>query len=136
MKGNALLKYLYNVFEKALPETDLDREYFDILEQSDKLDTNGTEYPETTYGRSANGATFSSESDPGDQANSGYIHTIRGVKISFADINHISNKGTHPRSREFTPADRSNTLDLRAYTPAIPATLPEETPPHILDTRS
>lgn len=136
MKGNALLKYLYNVFEKALPETDLDREYFDMLEQSDKPDTDGTAYPEAAYEHPANDTTPSTESDLDGRVDSGYIHTIRGVKVSFADINHISNYGTHPGSRESTPADRSNTLDLRTYTPNTPAPLSEETPPHILDTRS
>lgn len=130
MKTPSILRYIRDVFENALPDADIDREYFDLLEQSDD--------PGNRLSGRYNGDGFMPDTDTRDteayteetETNAGYIHTSRGVRISFADVNHVSN---HARRADgqYTRPGYANTLDLTAHTPPR-----ENASPHVLDTRS
>ncbi len=130
MKTPSILRYIRDVFENALPDADIDREYFDLLEQSDE--------PGNRVSGRYNGDGFMPDTDTRDtepqteetETNAGYIYTSRGVRVSFADINHISNQ-TRRSDVQYTQPGYANTLDLTMHTP-----LRENASSHVLDTRS
>ncbi|PSO43407.1 hypothetical protein BRC19_00505 [Candidatus Saccharibacteria bacterium QS_5_54_17] len=133
MKITAYLRHIRNVFENALPDADIDREYFDVLERSDELLPDGESTASAEDGSAADtgGSEDESRGAVSPETNTGYIHTIRGVRLSFADINHISNQASGANKPSRTQSGYVNTLDLTTQNPTR-----EEVSPHVLDSRS
>lgn len=135
MIGRSFWQHVRNVFENSLPDTDLDREYFDMLEEQSGNDTKTVHAPtETLSDAYYSGLRQETGAEPQQEAstNQGYIHTVRGVRVSFADINrprcHTSRNETDPSSAS---AARNNELNLTQY-----KSPPQELSPHVLDLHS
>jgi hypothetical protein len=133
MKITSYLRHVRNVFENALPDADIDREYFDVLERSGELlpDGESTAYAEDGLAADTEGSEDNSGETASSETNTGYIHTIRGVRLSFADINHISNQASGANKLSRTQPGYVNTLDLTTRKPSR-----EDVSPHVLDSRS
>ena len=118
---------------ESWPDADIDREYFDVLERSDELLPDGESTASAEDGSAADtgGSEDESRGTVSPETNTGYIHTIRGVRLSFADINHISNQASGANKPSRTQPGYVNTLDLTTQNPTR-----EEVSPHVLDSRS
>lgn len=132
MIGRSFWQHVRNVFENSLPDTDLDREYFDMLEGSDTEIKTAQEPSETLSDAYYSGLRQETESQQEAETNQGYIHTVRGVRVSFADINrpryYASRNETDASSASNTP---NNELNLTQYKQP-----PQDLSPHVLDLHS
>ncbi len=134
MIGRSFWQHIRNVFENSLSDTDLDREYFDILEGSDDEIKTAQEPSETLSDAYYSGLRQETEPEPQQKTgiNQGYIHTVRGVRVSFADINrpryHTGRSATEISS---TNNAHNNELNLTQYKQP-----PQELSPHVLDLHS
>lgn len=127
MIGRSFWKHMRNLFENSLPDTDLDREYFDMLEQPDS-GIRPSKAAADAHPVPASEDTADVSPPPEADGNRGYIHTVRGVRVSFADINRP--RYTTDPSDAGGPAN-NNELDLARYKPP-----PRELSPHVLDLHS
>lgn len=108
----SVLRHIKNVFERTLSDADMDREYMDIFDEQQLQEPNGGSEELQSLSQSQELAEEESV-DAKEEDNSGYIHTIRGVRVPFADINH--NRNTYNQERGQQPSTTSNELDLRGH---------------------
>lgn len=135
MVGAPLWRHIRNVLERSLPDAGFDQEYFHLLEQETEPDPGPAPaqqldpFSSGSYGEPTP-ATGDGESGPSP---AGYLHTIRGVSASCADVNRARHR-YEPRSTSTTGdahVPPENRLDLSGKAASTDARSP-----HILDIHS
>lgn len=134
MIGRPLWRHVRNVLERSLPDAGFDQEYFHLLEQEAESDPVSAQQPPpfSSGGYDEPAAPAVGDGESGTSS-TGYLHTIRGVSASFADINR-ARRQHEPRSTSATGdahVPRANCLDLSGR-----ASSAEKRSPHILDIHS
>lgn len=131
MIGGPLWRHIRNVLERSLPDAGFDQEYFHLLEQETEPDPGPApaqqpdSFSSAGYGEPAPAAGGESGPSP-----AGYLHTIRGVSVSYTDVNRARRR-YEPRSTStagdaYVPPE--NRLDLSGKAASTDARSP-----HILD---